>query len=221
MHMPSGILPSALYLICNIIAVLGVLYSAIKVNKQYLKQKHVLFQTGVVFLVISGLYLLYVGTKPGMTIHWLGVMMTVMMFGPWLAVLLLSAVHITFALGLHIGGINAIGFNITFCVLAPAAVAALVHVLVYYKFPRTFPVYIIKVGVGDLLCMLTVDLLLTAVLRLFMTYPSFVVWQDFSLLMVLMGGMEAVISTWIASLLVCFLPSWLVTFNDEEYIHGK
>jgi uncharacterized membrane protein len=30
-----------------------------------------------------------------------------------------------------------------------------------------------------------------------------------------------VISTWLGSLLVCFKPSWLVTFNDEEYLWGK
>ena len=221
MHMPSGLLPSWLYLLCNVMAVVAIILAIWQVDKSKLKKSNFALQSGVVFIVICGLYSLYVGSQPGMSLHWLGVMMTVMMFGPWYAFLLLSAVHATFAFGFGIGGIEALGFNIIVCVLIPAQVAAACHVIAYYKLPRNFPVYIIKVGVGDLLCMLSVDLTLTIVLFTFLSYPSFMIWQDFTLLLALMGGMEAVISTWIASLLVCFLPSWLVTFSDEEYLHGK
>ena len=221
MHMPSDVLPTYLYVLCDIIAALALLVAVIFVNRSLLKKPHILLQTGIVLISLSGLYAMHVGTKPGMTLHWLGVMMTVMMFGPWLAILLLSAVHILFAFGFHIGGIEAIGFNITVCVLIPASVAVVCHVFAYRRLPKNFPVYILQVGFGDLFCMLSVDITLTLVLHRFFNYPSFVIWQDFTLLLALMGGMEAVISTWFVSLLVSFLPNWLVTFNDEEYLHGK
>lgn len=221
MHMPSDVLPQFVYVLCDIIALVALLAAVIFVNKPLLKTPHILLQTGIVLILISGLYGLHVGTKPGMTLHWLGVMMTVMMFGPWLAILLLSAVHALFAFGFNVGGREAIGFNIAVCVLIPVLVAAVCHVIAYHRLPKNFLVYILQVGLGDLLCMLSVDITLTLILHWFFEYPSFVIWQDFTLLLALMGGMEAVISTWVVSLLVSFLPNWLVTFNDEEYLHGK
>ncbi|MDX8391257.1 MAG: hypothetical protein R8K53_01645 [Mariprofundaceae bacterium] len=69
--------------------------------------------------------------------------------------------------------------------------------------------------------MFSVDAVLTACLFAWFDYPSFTIWEDFTLILALMGGMEAIISTWIVSLFVCFLPDWLITFNDKEYLHGK
>ena len=221
MHMPSDILPMYIYILCDVVAALALSTAIVMVDRSMLKKPHILLQTGIVLLLICGLSAMHVGTKPGMTLHWLGVMMTVMMFGPWLAILLLSTVHIIFAFGFKIGGVEAIGFNITVCVLIPALVAAACHIFAYSRLPKNFPVYILQVGFGDLLCMLSVDVTLSMVLHSFFKYPSFVIWQDFTLLLALMGGMEAVISTWVVSLLVSFLPDWLVTFNDEEYLHGK
>jgi uncharacterized membrane protein len=221
MHMPSDVLPNFIYVLCDIIALAALVAAALLVNKTLLKKPHIPLQTGVVLIALSGLYAMHVGTKPGMTLHWLGVMMTVMMFGPWLAILLLSAVHILFAFGFDVGGREAIGFNISVCVLIPVLVATACHEFSYRKLTKNFVVYILQVGFGDLLCMLSVDVTLTLVLHWYFDYPSFVVWQDFTLLLALMGGMEAVISTWFVALLVSFLPNWLVTFNDEEYLHGK
>jgi uncharacterized membrane protein len=221
MHMPSGYLNSVLLICSDIIALMGVALALWRVNKKFLRDRETGLQVSVVFIALCGLYFLSAGTKPGMTMHWLGVMMTVMMLGPWLAVLVLSVVHVVFAFGFGIGGIETLGFNIAVCVLVPAFVAGAIHTLSYYYLPRTFPVYVIEIGVGDMLCMVSVDLVLTIVLYLNFDYPSFVIRQDFTLVLALMGGMEAVISTWLGSLLVCFKPSWLVTFNDEEYLWGK
>jgi uncharacterized membrane protein len=92
------------------------------------------------------------------------------------------------------------------------------HSLTYKYLPRNLIVYIAKTGFGDLFCMLSVDLVLTVILWSYFSYPDFVVRQDFTLLLALMGGMEALISTWIILLLIFFIPDWLVTFNDEEYL---
>jgi uncharacterized membrane protein len=221
MQMPSGYLPDWLLALCNLIVVIALLLAAWRVDKRYVGTRRVGIQVGVVLAALCGLYFMYAGTKPGMTVHWLGVMMTVMMFGPWLALLLLAAVHTLFAFAFNVGGVDALGYNIAVSALLPVIVAALIHTLAYRFLPHNFPVYISKVGVGDLACMLAVDAVTTVVLLTVFSYPRFLVFQDFTLILALMGGMEAVISTWIASLLVCYLPSWLVTFNDEEYIHGK
>lgn len=221
MHMPSGYLPEFVVALCNLFALIGLALAVWRVDKRYLASPRVGVQVSVVFVLLCGLYFLSAGTQPGMTIHWLGVMMAVMMFGPWLALILLMAVHALFVFAFNIGGVDTLGYNIVTSAALPVIVASVIHTLVYRYLPHNFPVYISKVGVGDLACMLAVDAVATIVLLTAFSYPRFVVYQDFTLLLALMGGMEAVISTWIASLLVCYLPSWLVTFNDEEYLHGK
>jgi uncharacterized membrane protein len=143
-----------------------------------------------------------------------------MMLGPWVAVLLLSVVHTLFAVALNKGGIDTIGFNITVSAVIPIIIAYAIHTLAYYKWPRIVPIYIAQVGFGDLLCMLSVDVVMTTILYTLFSYPSFTI-REYSFLLALMGGMEALISTWVAAILICYLPNWLVTFNDEEYIHGK
>ncbi len=221
MHMPTGFLADSLLEVCNLITFIALCVAVWRVDKRYLAKRRTGFQVAVIFAGLCGLYFMYAGAKPGMTMHWLGVMMTVMMLGPWLALLLLAAVHALFAFAFGIGGIDTLGYNIAVSAVLPVIVAAAIHTMTYRFLPHNFPVYISKVGVGDLACMLVVDLAVTLVLLSSFNYPRFVIYQDFTLVLALMGGMEAVISTWIASLLVCYLPSWLVTFNDEEYIHGK
>lgn len=221
MHMTSGFLPDWLLISTDLIAVVAIILALFRMDRQYIATLRFGNQIGIVFIIICALYAFNIGLKPGMTIHWLGVMMTVMMFGPWIAILLLSIVHIFFALALDIGGIDTIGFNIVVTTLIPVIVASLIHTIFYYYTPRIFPIYIAQVGIGDLLCMLSVDVILTIVLHQFFNYPDFVVFQDFTFLLALMGGMEALISTWLASILILYLPGWLVTFSDEEYINGK
>jgi uncharacterized membrane protein len=220
MHMTSGLLPDWLLILCDVLAGIALLVALWRVNWKFISSMATGHQIGVVFILICGLYAIDVGVKPGMTIHWLGVMMTVMMFGPWVAILLLSAVHILFAFALNIGGIDTIGFNITVSALVPIIIAYSIHTFSYYKWPHIVPIYIAQVGAGDLLCMLSVDAIMTTLLYTFFDYPGFTI-REYSFLLGLMGGMEALISTWVAALLICYLPGWLVTFNDEEYIHGK
>lgn len=221
MHMTSGHLPDWLLILTDIIAGLGIILALWRVDRKFISSLKIGNQIGVVFILINALYAINVGVKPGMTIHWLGVMMTVMMFGPWITILLLSTVHIFFALAFGIGGVDTIGFNITITTLLPTLVASLIHIGFYHYCPKIFPIYIAQVGIGDLLCMLSVDAVLTTVLYQFFSYQHYSIFQDFTFLLALMGGMEALISTWVASLLVCYLPGWLVTFSDEEYINGK
>lgn len=218
--MTSGLLPDWLLMICNVISVIAILMAVWRVDKKLISSPQIGHQVGVVFILICGLYAIYVGVKPGMTIHWLGVMMTVMMFGPWITILLLSTVHILFAVSLNIGDIDTIGFNIAVSVALPTFIAYAIHTFAYYKWPRIVPIYIAQVGFGDLLCMLSVDAVMTTLLHIFFNYPDFAI-REYTFLLALMGGMEALISTWIASLLICYLPGWLITFNDEEYLHGK
>jgi len=221
MHMPDGFLPQYVLMICNILAAVLVLTAIWRTERRFWSGYSEGLQASFIFVALCGLYMLQADLKPGMAVHWLGVMLAVMMVGPWTAIVVLSAVHAFLLWAFAIGDVQTLGFNITVCVLMPVAVASLVHHLFYYHCPRIVPVYFAQVGVGDLLCMLSVDAVLTACLFIWFDYPSFTVWEDFTLILALMGGMEALISTWIVALFVCFFPQWLVTFSDEEYLHGK
>ena len=221
MHMPDGFLPLYLLMACNIVAAIVVLLALWRTDRRFWSGYSEGLQVGFIFVALCGLYMLQADLKPGMAVHWLGVMLAVMMIGPWTAIVVLSAVHAFLLWAFEIGGVQTLGFNVVVCVLMPVAVATAVHSLVYYRLPRIVPVYFAQVGFGDLLCMLSVDAVLTFCLFRWFDYPSFTVWEDFTLILALLGGMEALISTWIVSLFVCFFPAWLVTFSDEEYLHGK
>jgi uncharacterized membrane protein len=216
--MPSGYLPDMLLLICSILSAMVALVALSKAERRIWSDWSVGLQIGILFIALIGLYMLQANIRPGMAVHWLGVMLTVMMVGPWTAILLLCSIHVVLLYGFQMGALDTLGFNIFVCVIVPVCVAALVHSLTYKYLPRNPMVYITKTGFGDLFCMLSVDLVLTITLWTYFSYPDYVVRQDLTLLLALMGGTEAVISTWIISLLVCSVPSWLVTFNDEEYL---
>lgn len=219
--MPAGFLPEYILLICDIFAGVMLLIAIWRTETRFWSGFSEGLQVATIFTALCGLYMLQANLNPGMAVHWLGVMLTVMMIGPWTAIVVLSCIHVFLLFTLHMGDLSTLGFNITICVLLPVAVASAIHLLFYYKFPRIIPIYFAKVGFGDLLCMWAVDAALTVSLLLWSNYPAFQIYQDFTLVLALMGGMEAVISTWIVAGLVCYVPSWLATFNDEEYIHGK
>ena len=221
MHIPAGLYPDYIIMICNIIAAPVVLYAIWRTETRFWSGWSEGLQVASIFIALSALYMLQSDIKPGMGMHWLGVMLTVMMVGPWTAIVILSAVHVFLLVTKGMGDVSTLGFNITTSVLLPVTIAASIHLLFYYKFPRIVPVYFAKVGFGDLLCMWGVDAVLTVCLLLWTDYPPFHIYQDFTLVLALMGGMEAVISTWIVSGFICYYPNWLVTFNDEEYINGK
>jgi len=221
MHIPAGLYPDYILMICNIITVPVILFAIWRTETRFWSGWSEGLQVAFIFMALSALYMLQSDIKPGMGMHWLGVMLTVMMVGPWTAIVVLSSIHIFLLVAKGMGDISTLGFNITTSVLLPVVIASSIHLLFYYKFPRIVPVYFAKVGFGDLLCMWAVDAVLTACLLLWTDYPSFQVYQDFTLVLALMGGMEAVISTWIVSGFICYYPDWLVTFNDEEYINGK
>ena len=221
MHIPAGFYPDWLLMLGNIIAIPAVLLAIWRTETRFWSGWSEGLQVAAIFMALSALYMLQADIKPGMAVHWLGVMLTVMMVGPWTAILVLSAIHVFLLLSQGIGDVSTLGFNIATSVLLPVVIASAIHLFFYHKFPRIVPIYFAKVGFGDLMCMWAVDAVLTLCLLTWSGYPSFHIYQDFTLILALMGGMEAVISTWVVAGLVCYFPIWLVTFNDEEYINGK
>ncbi len=221
MHIPAGFYPDWLTMLGNIITIPFILIAIWRTETRFWSGWSEGLQVASIFVALSALYMLQADIKPGMAMHWLGVMLTVMMVGPWTAIVILSAIHVFLLIAKGMGDISTLGFNISTLVLLPVLVASGIHLVFYYKFPRIVPVYFAKVGFGDLLCMLSVDAVLTTCLILFSSYPTFHITQEFTIMLALMGGMEAVISTWIVSGFILYFPDWLVTFNDEEYINGK
>ena len=221
MHMPEGLMPDWLIWLGNFIAVTAVLLSLWRADLRKLADPEQGIIIGVTYGFLTWIYAMSVGVTPGLSVHFLGVMLTVMMFGPWLGLLVLVAAQATVTLFLGLGAVSTLGFNITTCVVVPACVSAAVHTFTYYKLPRNFPVYIFQVGIGDLLCMAAVNLVLTLCLMSYMGYISDKIIDEFTIVLIMLGGMEATISTMLACLLVFFLPHALTTFSDQEYLDGK
>ena len=221
MHMPAGLMPDWLLWLGSFIAVTVVMLSLWRADLKKLADLEQGMIVGGCYGFLTWIYAMSVGVTPGLSVHFLGVMLTVMMFGPWLGLLVLVAAQSTVTLFLGMGELSTLGFNITTCVVVPVCVSAAVHTFTYYKLPRNFPVYIFQVGIGDLLCMAAVNATLTMILMSYMGYISGKIIEEFTIVLMLMGGMEATLSTMLACLLVFFLPQALATFSDQEYLDGK
>jgi len=221
MHMPAGIMPDWLLWWCNALTLLALILALWRLDYSKLVNLEQGMFIGAAYGFLTWIYVMNAGVTPGLTVHFLGVMLVVMMFGPWLALMVLMAAQSTATLFLGFGVVETLGFNITMCAIVPVVVAALIHFYCYYKLPRTFPVYIFQVGIGDLFCMAAVNIAITTCLMSYAGYMSDKIIDEFTIVLVMMGGMEATISTMLACLLIFFLPQSLTTFSDQEYLDGK
>lgn len=221
MHMPEGLMPDWLIWFGNFIATIAILLSLWRADLRRLADLEQGMIVGGSYGFLTWIFAMSVGVTPGLAVHFLGVMLTVMMFGPWLGLLVLVAAQTTVTLFLGMGAVATLGFNIMTCVVVPVCVSAAVHTFTYYKLPRNFPVYIFQVGIGDLLCMAAVNVVITVCLMSYLGYIEDKIIDEFTVVLVMMGGMEATISTMLACLLVFFLPQALATFSDQEYLDGK
>jgi cobalt/nickel transport system permease protein len=128
MHIPDGFLSTPVSLLLWLIAVLGVGYALLRVNRELDDRKVPLM--GVMAAAIFAGQMLNFTVAAGTSGHLMGSALAAIVLGPWAAVLVMTSVVGTQALLFQDGGLLALGANLVNMSLVGVAVGYAVYVTV-------------------------------------------------------------------------------------------
>jgi uncharacterized membrane protein len=181
-------------------------------------QLHVFFGAIVALIV---LWHIRAHLQPGISFHLLGVTVITLMFGWSMAIIMASLA--LFAVCVNAGyGWQAYVVSFLTVGLVPITLSQISLVLVRSWLPRQFFIYVLGNGfftawlVGYVSGYLAMQLLVFSgaytMAELQVTVMPFFPLMFFP---------EALVNGWVITLLVLFCPTWVYSFSDEQYLHGK
>lgn len=161
------------------------------------------------------------GVSPGLTFHYLGATLLTLMFGWQLAIIALSLV--LFGTNVSLGG-EWQGFALT--MLCKGALPVLLSHgllrLVQRKLPANVFIYIfLNAFLTAALAIFVSTVAIAALFEAAGTYTSQYLLSDYLAFTPLMMFSEAWITGMLIAIFVGYRPSWLATFEDRRYLHGK
>lgn len=172
-------------------------------------------------VMLTLLWSLKAGVKPGLVLHLLGATVFTLSFGPWLAFLGLSLV----ALGVTLNGAagpQAYAMNVLLQAGVGVALSQVFLRLFTAVLPRHFFIYIFVNGfLGAALTTLGVGFVITSVLALAGAYTWDYLISDYLPYFLLLAFSEAWLSGMVITLFVLYRPNWVLTFDDSRYLAGK
>ena len=161
------------------------------------------------------------GVKPGLALHLLGATVFTLSFGPHLAFIGLSLV----TLGITLNG-AAGGFAYALNALLLAGVGVVLSQRLYRLFslwlPKHFFVYIFVNGFfGAALTTMGVGVVSTCFLAMAGAYEWEYLSGEYLPYFLLLAFSEAWLSGMVMTLFVVYRPNWVLTFDDSRYLTGK
>lgn len=172
-------------------------------------------------VLLTLVWSLKAGVKPGLSIHLLGATVFTLTFGAHLAFIGLSLV----ALGLVLNGAaDVFSYAINALLLAGAGVflSQRIYALVVRLLPRHFFVYIFVNGFfGAALTMIGIGILSTVLLALAGAYAWDYLLEEYLPYFLLLGFSEAWLSGMLMTLFIVYRPGWVLTFDDSSYLANK
>lgn len=183
-------------------------------------QMNVWFGTIVVLTLV---WSMQAGLRPGMNVHLLGATMFTLMFGRQLAIVGLSVVLAAVAFNSHgWSGWEPYGLNALVLVVFPVAVTFAILRAVEKWLPPHFFVYIfVATFFGAALTTVATGLVATMLLALGGTYSMDVLIGEYFISYVLLGFAEAWLNGAVITLMVVYYPHWVGTFDDRRYLLKK
>lgn len=172
-------------------------------------------------VVLTLVWSLKAGIKPGLDLHMLGATLITLSFGPHLAFVGLSLVT---------AGVTLNGAGDPFSFAANALMMAGLSVGLsqfYYRLlsgilPRHFFVYIFVNGFfGAALTIISFGFCSTVLLALAGVYEWDYLVSEYLPYFLLLSFSEAWLSGMVITLFVVYRPNWVVTFEDSRYLVGK
>lgn len=172
-------------------------------------------------VVLTLLWSLKAGVKPGLALHLLGANLFTLAFGPHLAFIGLCLVMLGITLN---GAAGMFAYALNALLLAGFGVF-LSHSLFSFlscRLPRHFFVYIFVNGfLSSALVVLGVGLISTLLLGLAGAYPWDYLSEEHFPYYLLLGFSEAWLSGMVITLFVIYRPQWVASFEDSRYLSDK
>lgn len=176
---------------------------------------------GMALLLILFFWSVKAGIYPGLNVHLLGGMLLTLMFGPWIAMLVLSGMVFVWA-GLGIGGWWSAGVNLLALAIVPVLIAYAILRMVERHLPRHFFIYIFIVAfIGSALTIAALSGVVTFFLLSSGAYSLDFLVYNWLVSMVLAAWGEALSTGMLITLLVVYKPDFVSTFDDNLYLKGK
>lgn len=170
-------------------------------------------------VVLTLLWSLQAGIKPGLSLHLLGAMLCVLAFGPWLAFLALCLVLAGVTLNGDAGWQGFAANALLMCGVGTAVAHAVLRFNERFL-PHQVFVYLFANGFfGAALTILAVGITGSALLVLSGTYALDYVLGEYLPYVLLLAFSEAWLSGMAVTLFVVYRPDWVSTFEDSRYLH--
>jgi len=171
----------------------------------------------VFFLTI--VWLLRVSLDSGLNIHLFGAMLMALMFGWRMGVLGLSLANVLVALFRDALWVN-IGTAIILNAVVPVSVACFIFLLLEYKLPRHFFIYIYgSAFFGAWLTNACAGLAIALVLGAFNVFTWSLLSGEYLPYFLLFGFSEAFLTSGLITLFVVYRPDWVYSFRDQQYLN--
>lgn len=169
-------------------------------------------------VVLTLLWSMKAGTRPGLNLHLLGATAFTLMFGRQLAIVGLSIVMAAVTLN-GAAGWEAYGLNVLITAVYPCIAAAVLLAIVERYLPANFFYYTFCAAFfGAAIAVASTGLLSTVVLWLAGVYSAQLLFSDYFPYYVLLGFAEAWLNGAAITLMVIYYPHWVGSFDDRRYL---
>ena len=161
------------------------------------------------------------GVKPGLSMHLLGATVFTLSFGPHLAFVGLSLVLLGICLN---GGFDFFAYAINALLMAGVGilVTQVMYRIVVRCLPRNFFIYVFVNGFFTAaLSVLGVGVVATLLMVVAGAYDMEYLASEYLPYFLLLGFSEAWLSGMLITLFVIYRPNWIVTFDDASYLANK
>jgi uncharacterized membrane protein len=175
--------------------------------------------------LLSLVWSMQAGVKPGLNLHLLGATMFTLMFGRQLAILGLCAVLAAVTVNGELrgqAGWLAYGLNALVLAVFPPLLADLIRRGMERFLPANFFVYVfVAAFFGAAAVVTATGLLSSALLWAAGIYPASLLGDDYLPYFFLLGFAEAWLNGAMVTLMVVYLPHWVGSFDDRRYLLDK
>ena len=165
------------------------------------------------------------GVKPGLNMHLLGATMFTLMFGRELAIVGLSVVLAGVTLNNELlgrPGWEAFALNAMVMAVLPSLMADAIRRAVERWLPANFFIYVfVTAFFGAGLTVMATGLIACGLLWGAGVYPATMLGEDYLPYYFLLGFAEAWLNGALITLMVVYAPHWVGSFDDERYLLHK
>ncbi len=176
-------------------------------------------------VLLSLVWSMKAGVKPGLNMHLLGATMFTLMFGRQFATiglaLVLAVVTLNQGLNGHPGW-QAYALNaLVLCVFPPLLADAIRRLTERFLPPNFFIFIFVAAFFGAAITAVATGFLATMLLWWADVYPAAMLFEDYFPYYLLLGFSEAWLNGAMVTLMVVYLPHWVGSFDDRRYLLNK